>query len=83
MQTDSITGENLTVIDLPQMKNAHGIFRKRAIYSSDLCRSGGRLIQIAWLRSENTGEVYTGAIGIPREISCRKKGEDYVLVKKL
>ena len=42
-----------------------------------------RIIQIAWLRSENTGEVYTGAIGIPREIRCRKKGEDYVLVKKL
>lgn len=41
-----------------------------------------RIIQISWLRLENTGEVYTGAMGIPREIICRKKGDDYVLVQK-
>lgn len=42
-----------------------------------------RIIQIPWLRFENHGENYTGAMGIPRELSCRKTDTGYILIQKM
>ena len=41
-----------------------------------------RIVQIAWLRLEKNGELYNGAMGIPRVLSCKKVGEDYLLLQK-
>lgn len=35
----------------------------------------GRVISIPWLRMENDGRLFTGAYGIPVELSCKKAGK--------
>ena len=42
-----------------------------------------RCVQIPWLRMENRGENYTGAMGVPRELSLCKKGGVWKLQQKL
>lgn len=42
----------------------------------------GRTISIPWLRTENRGKLYTGAMGIPREFSVRVIDREKYLVQK-
>lgn len=41
-----------------------------------------RIISIPWLRVKNDGRNYTGAYGIPVELSCKKTEEGLILVQK-
>ena len=41
-----------------------------------------RIISVSWLRFPNDGTLYTGAMGIPREFTCRSTGHGYTLVQK-
>lgn len=42
----------------------------------------GRIISIPWLRMKNDGRNYTGAYGIPVELSCRRTEDGFVLIQK-
>lgn len=42
----------------------------------------GRVVMIPWLRFPNDGRLFTGAYGIPVELSCAKTEEGFVLVQK-
>lgn len=42
----------------------------------------GRTIQIPWLRIPNTGKKYTGAMGLPRELSVLCREEERLLRQK-
>lgn len=42
----------------------------------------GRVVQIPWLRLPNGGRLYTGAMGLPRELSVRKREGEMLLVQK-
>ena len=42
----------------------------------------GRVISIPWLRVKNDGRNYTGAYGIPVELSCKKTDEGFIIVQK-
>lgn len=41
-----------------------------------------RVVFIPWLRLENNGEEYTGAMGIPRELKIRYKGEEKYIAQQ-
>ena len=40
----------------------------------------GRVISIPWLRMQNDGRNYTGAYGIPVELSCRRGKDGFMLL---
>lgn len=42
----------------------------------------GRVVSIPWLRMENDGRLFSGACGIPVELSCKRTQEGYTLVQK-
>lgn len=42
----------------------------------------GRTVMVPWLRFKNRGRCYTGAMGLPRELSLRKTAEGLRLVQK-
>lgn len=42
----------------------------------------GRVISIPWLRMENDGRTFTGALGFPVELSFIKTAEGYALVQR-
>lgn len=42
----------------------------------------GRVVMIPWLRFPNDGRLFTGAYGIPVELSCVKTETGFVLVQK-
>lgn len=42
----------------------------------------GRVVMIPWLRYPNDGRLFTGAYGIPVELSCVKAEEGFLLVQK-
>lgn len=42
-----------------------------------------RVIMVPWMRTDNKGRVYTGVMGVPRQLSLVKKGEDFILRQKL
>ena len=42
----------------------------------------GRIISIPWLRLKNDGRNYTGAYGIPVELSCKRTEDGLILVQK-
>lgn len=39
----------------------------------------GRIISVPWLRTLNVGHLYTGMMGIPRELGLVKRGEEKLL----
>ena len=41
-----------------------------------------RLVMIPWLRMENDGRRFTGACGIPVEMTCRKTEQGYELIQR-
>lgn len=41
-----------------------------------------RVISIPWLRLKNDGRTYTGAYGIPVELSCRRTENGFVMIQK-
>ena len=41
-----------------------------------------RVISIPWLRMQNDGRNYTGAYGIPVELSCRRGKDGFTIVQK-
>lgn len=41
-----------------------------------------RIVQMTWLRLERNGINYNGAMGIPRTLSCKQDGDDYLLLQK-
>lgn len=42
-----------------------------------------RVIMIPWMRTHNEGKVYTGMMGIPRQLTLVEKDGDYILRQKL
>lgn len=42
----------------------------------------GRVISIPWLRLKNDGRNYTGAYGIPVELSCKRTDDGFIIVQK-
>lgn len=42
----------------------------------------GRIVSIPWLKLQNDGRNFTGAMGLPREFSFRYEGEECLLVQK-
>ena len=41
-----------------------------------------RIVVVSWLRFKNrNGLCYQGAMGLPREYTCRRGGEDIVLIQ--
>lgn len=42
----------------------------------------GRVVQIPWLRLPNGGRLYTGAMGLPRELSVLERDGKMLLVQK-
>lgn len=42
----------------------------------------GRVISVPWLRMNNDGRHFTGAYGIPTEMTCRKEDDGYVLIQQ-
>lgn len=41
-----------------------------------------RVISIPWLRMKNDGRMFTGAYGIPVELTCKRTGEGFRLIQK-
>ena len=41
-----------------------------------------RIVQMTWLRLERNGANYNGAMGIPRVLSCKQDGDDYLLLQR-
>jgi len=52
-------------------------------YAAQTCWGEERVISIPWIRSDNVTSVYTGAMGIPRELYLTRQGERLVLKQKL
>ncbi|MDO5136574.1 MAG: glycoside hydrolase family 32 protein [Eubacteriales bacterium] len=45
-------------------------------YAAQTCSGAeGRVVSIAWLRTKNPGQLYTGMMSIPRELTLVKQGE--------
>lgn len=42
-----------------------------------------RVLMIPWMRTDNKGKVYTGMMGVPRQLSLVEKDGDYILRQKL
>ena len=41
-----------------------------------------RTISIPWLRIKNDGRLFTGAYGLPVELTCRKTDNGYIIIQK-
>lgn len=56
----------------------------KAAYAAQLYEgTPGRTIMIPWLRTKNEKKIYTGSMGIPREVSLVCKGKEYKLRQKI
>lgn len=53
-------------------------------YAAQTCfQTPERIIQIPWLRTNNEGALYTGAMGLPRELILAEKNGALILKQKL
>jgi len=59
----------------------HNAYVKDLPYAAQTYSGVDSVISVPWLRMKNAGRLYTGAFGIPVELSLRKKDDDYVLVQ--
>lgn len=41
-----------------------------------------RVISVPWLRLKNDGRSFTGAYGIPVELTCKKRNEGFIIMQK-
>lgn len=52
-------------------------------YAAQTCWGEERVISIPWIRSDNAAAVYTGVMGIPRELYLTEQCGEFVLKQKL
>lgn len=59
----------------------HGYVNTLPYAAQTYVGTAGRTVMIPWLRMENDGRHFTGAYGIPVELSCIKKEEGFLLLQ--
>lgn len=61
----------------------HAYFNSSLYATQTYFGTTDRIVAVPWLRFEaRNGGVYQGAMGIPREYTCKKQGDDYILQQK-
>ncbi len=61
----------------------HKAYQTMLPYAAQTYWGTERVIMVPWMRTDNKGKVYTSLMGIPRQLSLVKKGEDFILRQKL
>lgn len=61
----------------------HKAYQTMLPYAAQTFWGTERVIMVPWMRTDNRGRVYTSLMGVPRQLSLVKKGEDYILRQKL
>lgn len=61
----------------------HEAYQSMLPYAAQTFWGCGRVIIIPWMRTCNRGKVYTGMMGIPRQLTLVEKDGDYNLRQKL
>lgn len=61
----------------------HEAYQSMLPYAAQTFWGCGRVIIIPWMRTCSRGKVYTGMMGIPRQLTLVEKDGDYILRQKL
>lgn len=61
----------------------HSAYQTMLPYAAQTYWGTERVIMVPWMRTDNKGKVYTSLMGMPRQLTLVKKGEDFILRQKL
>lgn len=61
----------------------HAAWQSMLPYAAQSFWGTERVLMIPWLRTADQNKPYTGSMGIPRQLTLVKKGEDYCLRQKI
>lgn len=61
----------------------HRAYQTMLPYAAQTYWGTKRVIMVPWMRTDNKGKVFTSLMGMPRQLSLVKKGDDFVLRQKL
>ena len=61
----------------------HNAYQTMLPYAAQTFWGTDRVIMVPWMRTDNKGKVFTSVMGVPRQLSLVKKGDDFILRQKL
>jgi len=61
----------------------HRAYQTMLPYAAQTFWGTERVIMVPWMRTDNKGKVFTSLMGMPRQLSLVKRGEDFILRQKL
>lgn len=61
----------------------HEAYTSKLPYAAQTYYGTDRVITIPWMRTRNSGQIYRGMMGIPRQLTLVEKDGDYILRQKL
>lgn len=61
----------------------HNAYQTMLLYAAQTFWGTDRVIMVPWMRTDNKGKVFTSVMGVPRQLSLVKKGDDFILRQKL